>query len=81
MCDCEKEFQKHFIENANYKGRKITKAEFPKMYFMNGSSKLCGSIELTADGLKNTVKRDIVFNYCPFCGEKFPEINQEKSNG
>ena len=75
MCDCEKEFQKHFIENANYKGRKITKAEFPKMFFMNGSSRLCGHIELSVVDLQKTVKRDLVFNYCPFCGEKFSEVS------
>lgn len=74
QCKCISDLEKKMI-GFESKGKKVTKAEFTSsgLMFSTMTRQACGEMELTVDGGKRPVKQSILYNYCPFCGEKYPE--------
>lgn len=76
MCDCIKKVEKTSLE-LNIKNKTIEGAEFISGVIMlsTGMRHSCSQVELTFKGQKKKGTQTIIHVYCPFCGEKYPEIN------
>lgn len=77
ICNCIKEIQTKALD-LKYKEQPILKAEFLSAAFLfdtksKVSLKASGLMELTVEGRKKPVTQQVVYNYCPFCGKKYPE--------
>lgn len=75
MCDCIKKIEKTCLE-LNIKNKIIERTEFISGALMlsTGMRQSCSVVELIFKGQKKKGTQNIIHTYCPFCGEKYPEI-------
>lgn len=78
QCNCIGEFEKKLVGQKN-NGKDIMRAEFVSSGFMFSTMtrQATGEMELTVVNGKRPVKQSVVYNYCPFCGKKYPESKQQ----
>lgn len=75
MCNCIKELEKEMID-IEFNNRKVIKAELVSaaLMFSTGKIHTCSVVELTLEGQKKKGIQNMIHTYCPFCGEKYPEL-------
>lgn len=82
MCNCIEDSKEKLIDyfNGIESFRKpIELVEYLNLgYFVQGNDlieRMCGPVEITLKGQKKKPKRNVVYTYCPFCGEKYNVVN------
>jgi hypothetical protein len=74
MCTCIKEIQEKALQ-LKYKESAIVRADFISAAFIIEKPgvrlKATGEMELIVEGRKKPIVQQIVYTYCPFCGEKY----------
>jgi hypothetical protein len=82
-CNCMKEFERMIVEKQPYRDLKITKATFDQALIFSDTGSLNNrptlEIELTCEGRKHPVRKQVIYTFCPFCGNEFttPNADQE----
>lgn len=70
MCECIAEVEKKVAEN-----QKVKKADFVCKTLVP-ANRLFGEVEYApTSGRKKRQTVNMIFKYCPFCGEEYPEWN------
>ena len=80
-CNCMEKFTAGILERQPFKDLKVIEAEFDKaMIFSNDSliARPIIEIELTCEGRKHPVRKSIIYNYYPLCGQRFEPLEKEE---
>lgn len=84
-CECMENFERSIVERQPFTDLKVTDASFDKtmVYAANTLiSRPVLEIEVTAEGRKRPVRKSILYNFCPFCGNRYePLPKEEVTNG
>lgn len=73
MCQCIKKLEERVVKEQPFENLKITEAKITSAaLFFDGGTKMIGEMEVTVEGRKRPLKKNIVYSHCPLCGEKYP---------
>ena len=79
MCNCIKNLEKDLVGKIINR-KMVVKAKVHSDYFVIGEvRKFIPEMELELEGQKKKIKKPIHLNYCPLCGEKYPEPEEWKT--
>jgi hypothetical protein len=76
-CCCMSEFEKNIVEKQVFTEfkTKVLEANFNKALIFEKSGAIhyrpILEVELKIEGRKQTLRRGVIYNYCPFCGKPF----------
>lgn len=75
MCTCIKDLENKMV-GREFENKKVESASFISAALMLGSGivKSCSKIEVEISSQKKKGIQKVLHVYCPFCGEKYPEL-------
>ena len=85
MCNCIKEAEINLAKDiGEINGKKILSASMMNVNFPISNLKLVGRIttqpiKFTLEGRKTPFETSLSHTYCPWCGEKYSEFSESKS--
>lgn len=76
MCNCIIEFEKRIVADQPLEKLKVVTCKITSSAFFfdnGGTRKIVGEFEIEAEGRKKPIKQNLVFGFCPMCGQKYDQ--------
>jgi len=82
-CECMEKIPQSIIDNQPFNGLKVTEAKIPSGFILANNEIIIRpliEIQLTVEGRKMMVRKDLFYNFCPFCGKPYKPLPVEEMN-